>query len=144
MKFPSVSFDVGYSFNDSVVTDNPADPSIVGNQLPDVPRHSGNMTLSWTPRWGLSVAFRGRAQSERYGDDSNLLAMDSHVIFDLFVSYPVLQVLEIFVSCENLFDRQYISEVNIGRRLGQPQAFFVGLRLRQPLASLGGGASKTP
>jgi len=140
----SVSFDVGYSFNDSVVTDNPADPSIVGNQLPDVPRHSGNMTLSWTPRWGLSVAFRGRAQSERYGDDSNLLAMDSHVIFDLFVSYPVLQVLEIFVSCENLFDRQYISEVNIGRRLGQPQAFFVGLRLRQPLASLGGGASKTP
>lgn len=140
----SVSFDLGYSFNDSVVTDNPADPAIVGKQLPDVPRHSGNMTLSWTPRWALSVAFRGRAQSERYGDDANLLAMDSHVIFDLFVSYPILKTLEIFVSCENLFDQQYISEVNIGRRLGQPQAFFVGLRLRQPLASLGGGASKRP
>ena len=70
--------------------------------------------------------------------------MDQHFIFDLFVSYPVLKNLEIFVSGENLFDYQYISEVNIGRRLGQPQAFFVGLRLRQPLASLGGGASKTP
>jgi len=93
---------------------------------------------------GLSVAFRGRAQSERYGDDSNRLAMDSHVIFDLFVSYPVLKTLEIFVSCENLFDQQYISEVNIGRRLGQPQAFFVGLRLRQPLAPLGGSAPKAP
>jgi outer membrane receptor protein involved in Fe transport len=140
----SVSFDVGYAFNDSTVTDNPADPTLVGKQLPDVPRHSGNLTLTWAPRWGLSVAFRGRGQSVRYGDDANLLAMDQHFIFDLFVSYPVLKNLDLFVSAENLFDYQYISEVNVGRRLGQPQAFFVGLRLRQPLASLGGGASRTP
>ena len=140
----SVSFDLGYSFNDSVVTDNPADPSLVGKQLPDVPRHSGNATITWAPRWGLNVSFRGRGQSVRYGDDANLLAMDQSFIFDFFVSYPVLKPLELFVSCENLFNYQYISEVNIGRRLGQPQAFFVGLRLRQPLAPLGGGASKTP
>ncbi len=140
----SVSFDLGFAYNDSVVTDNPADPSLVGKQLPDVPRYSGNATITWTPRWGLNVAFRGRGQSVRYGDDANLLAMDQSFIFDLFVSYPILKTLELFVSCENLFNYQYVSEVNVGRRLGQPQAFFVGLRLRQPLAPLGGGVSKMP
>jgi outer membrane receptor protein involved in Fe transport len=140
----TLSLDLGYAYNDSVVTDNPADPSLVGKQLPDVPRNSGSLTLSWTPRWGLSVAFRGRGQSVRYGDDANLLATDQSFIFDLFASYPILKELELFVSCENLFDYQYISEVNIGRRLGQPQAFFVGLRLRQPLESLGRGSAGRP
>jgi len=140
----SVSLDLGYAYNDSVVTDNPADPTLVGKQLPDVPRNSGNATITWAPRWGLTASFRGRGQSVRYGDDVNLLSTDQSFIFDLFVSYPVLKSLELFVSCENLFNYQYISEVNIGRRLGQPQAFFVGVRLRQPLKALGGGLSTSP
>jgi len=136
----NLSLDLGYAFNDSVVTDNPANPSIVGKQLPDVPRNAGSLALAWAAPFGLSTLFRGRAQSQRYGDDANLLAMDSHAIFDLFVSYPVTKALEVFVSGENLFDYQYVSEVNIGRRLGQPQAFFVGLRFRQPLARLASSA----
>ena len=140
---PSLSLDLGYAFNDSVVTDNPANPAIVGKQLPDVPRNSGSLALGWTPSWGLAVTFRGRAQSERFGDDANLLVMDSHVIFDLFVSYPVTKSLEVFMSGENLFDYDYVSEVNIGRRLGQPQAFFGGVRLRLPLAPVGAGAPKS-
>jgi len=138
-----LSLDLGYAFNDSVVTDNPADPSIVGKQLPDVPRNSGSLSLNWTPPWGLVVTFRGRAQSQRYADDANLLATDSSVVFDFFVSYPVLKTFEIFVSGENIFNYEYISEVNIGRRLGQPQAFFGGLRFRLPLAPFGAGAPKS-
>jgi outer membrane receptor protein involved in Fe transport len=136
----TLSLDVGYAYNDSVVTDNPSDPTIVGKQLPDVPRHSGSLALSWNPSWGLTLTFRGRGQSERYGDDANLLSMDQHYIFDFYLSYPVLKGLTLFVSGENIFNYQYISEVNIGRRLGQPQAFFGGLRFQLPLASPGTAA----
>jgi outer membrane receptor protein involved in Fe transport len=138
----TLSLDVGYAYTDSVVTDNPADPSIVGKQVPDVPRNAGSLSINWAPSWGLALTFRGRGQSERYGDDANLLTMDEHFIFDFYVSYPVLKGLVLFVSGENIFDYQYVSEVNIGRRLGQPQAFFGGLRLQFPLASLGANSSR--
>ena len=140
----SVSLDFGYAFSDSVVTDNPANPSIVGKQIPDVSRNAGSLSLNWAPTFGLALTLRGRAQSQRYGDDANLLVMDSHVIFDLFVSYPLTGALELFVSGENLLDRQYVSDVTLGRRLGPPQAFFGGLRLRVPLPRSGVTASKTP
>jgi outer membrane receptor protein involved in Fe transport len=116
----------------------------VGNQIPDVPRNAGSLSLNWAPDFGLAVTLRGRAQSQRYGDDANTLVTDSFIVFDLFVSYPLLKELELFVSCENLLDRQYVADVNLGRRLGPPQAFFGGLRLRLPLSRSGATTSTTP
>lgn len=129
----ALSLDAGYAFTDSVVTDNPANPGLVGNQIPDVSRHAGSVELTWAPVPGPSVSFRGRALSRRYADDSNQSAMDPHLVLDLFASYPVSKALEVFASCENLLDRQYVSDANVGRRLGPPRALFVGLRLKQPL-----------
>lgn len=129
----ALSFDAGYAFTDSVITDNPANPGLVGNRIPDVSRHAGSVALTWAPAPGPSVSFRGRALSRRYADDSNLSAMDPHLVLDVFASIPISKVLEVFASCENLLDRQYISDANLGRRLGPPLALFVGLRLKQPL-----------
>lgn len=135
----SVSLDVGYTYTDSVVSDNPANPALVGNEIPGVPKHAGSLSLGWTPPWGLALTFRGRAESQRYGDDANLQATDKFLVLDLFASYPITRTLVIFASGENLLDRQYVNDVNIGRRLGQPRAVFVGLRLRQPIPRLGSG-----
>ncbi|MBK9089470.1 MAG: TonB-dependent receptor [Holophagales bacterium] len=140
----AVSADAGYAFTDSVITDNPANPGLVGNQIPDVSRHAGSLGLTWAPGQGPSVAFRGRALSRRYADDSNLLAMDPHVVLDLFGSYPIAKALEAFASVENLLDREYVSDANVGRRLGPPRAVFVGLRLRQPLHPASSARSQVP
>ena len=140
----AVSADAGYAFTDSVITDNPANPGLVGNQIPDVSRHAGSLGLTWAPASGPSVTFRGRALSRRYADDSNQLAMDPHLVLDLFASYPVARALEAFASVENLLDRQYVSDANVGRRLGPPRAVFVGLRLRQPLHPASSAGSQVP
>lgn len=137
-----VSADAGYAFTDSVITKNPANPGLVGNRIPDVSVHAGSLAVTWGTGWGPSVTFRGRALGRRYADDSNQLAMDPHLVLDLFASYPVARVLEAFVSVENLLDRQYVSDANVGRRLGPPLEAFAGLRLRLPLhrgASPGAG-----
>jgi outer membrane receptor protein involved in Fe transport len=138
----SVWLDFGYAFSDSIVTDNPANPTIVGNQIPGVSRNAGSLSLNWAPPWRLALTFRGRAQSPQYADDANLLATDAVLVFDLFVSYPITEALEVFVSGENLFDRQYVADVNLGPRLGPPQAFFGGVRLRVPLSRSGAAASE--
>lgn len=139
----TLSLEVGYAYTDSVITDNPSDPTLVGNRLPGVPRNAGSLSLNWASALGPALTFRSRAQSQRYGEDANLLVMDKHLIFDLFVSCPITKAFVIFASGENLLDRQYVSEVNIGRRLGQPRALFIGLRLRQPLVSPGVGGPKS-
>ncbi len=140
----ALSLDAGYAFTDSVITDNPANPALVGNQVPDVSRHAGSAALSFSPAAGPAVALRARALSRRYADDSNKLAMDPHLVLDLFASVPVTKAFEAFVSCENLLDRQYVSDANVGRRLGPPLQLFVGLRLRQPPHRAASPASNTP
>lgn len=140
----SISLDFGYAYTDSVVTDNPSNPTLVGNQIPGVSRNAGSLSLDWTPPWGLALTFRGRALSPQYGDDANLLVTDKVLVFDLFVSYPLTRAFEVFFSGENLLDRQYVSDVTLGRRLGPPQAFFGGLRLRVPLPRSGASVTRTP
>jgi len=127
------SADAGYAFTDSVITDNPANPELVGNRVPDVSRHAGSIGLGWAPASGTALALRGRALSRRWADDSNELAMDPHVVLDLFASQRLSPALEAFASFENLLDRRYVSDANVGRRLGPPFQVHVGLRLRQPL-----------
>lgn len=134
-----LSLDVGYAFTDSVITDNAANPDLVGNQIPDVPRHAGSLALRWSSPFLLEVALRGRAQSKRYGDDANQLVVEAHSVLDLFVSFPVARTLEIYAQVENLLNREYVADVNVGQRLGSPRAFFAGLRFRKlPAASAPG------
>jgi outer membrane receptor protein involved in Fe transport len=70
--------------------------------------------------------------------------MDPHLVFDLFGSYAITKALEAFASVENLLDRQYVSDANVGRRLGPPRALFVGLRLRQALHPTSSSRSQDP
>ena len=135
LAFSSVfALDMGYAFTDAVITDNPNDPSLVGKQVPDVPRHSGSLALRYLDASGLGVTFRGRALSPLYGDEANKTATDAHVVLDLLASYPLLPTLEVVGSVENLLNEIYVSDVNLGPRLGAPRQFFFGVRLRQPLS----------
>jgi outer membrane receptor protein involved in Fe transport len=55
--------------------------------------------------------------------------MDSHFVFDILASYPVQKNLELFVTAENLFDRQYIAD-GFGQNLGAPRQVSAGIRFR--------------
>jgi outer membrane receptor protein involved in Fe transport len=132
---PVLSLDAGYAYTDSVVTDNPANPALVGNQIPEVPRHAASLAVRWAPSRGPTITLRGRIQSKRYGDDANQLVEDPHGVLDLFASVPITAALEVFGSAENLLDREYVADVNVGRRLGPPRQLFLGLRLRVKGAS---------
>ncbi|HQR66415.1 MAG TPA: TonB-dependent receptor, partial [Thermoanaerobaculia bacterium] len=132
--------DLGYAFTDAVITDNPADPTLVGKHVPDVPRNAGSFALRFDSPAGVTGTVRGRALSQIYGDEANKTATDAHFVLDVLLSYRILPTLEILGRAENLLNASYVSDVNLGPRLGPPQQFFIGLRLRQPVPRLGRSA----
>ena len=99
---------LGYSYADSVVTENPVDPASVGVQQAGVPKHRFSAGFDWAGPLGIRISPRLRYVSRTNGDADGLLRTDPHFIVDLGASVPLVRQVEAFVQIENLFDRRYI------------------------------------
>jgi outer membrane receptor protein involved in Fe transport len=129
---PGWSLELGYTFADSVIIDNPLDAASVGRQQAGVPRHrfSGGLTYAAPSGWRVSPQLRWVSRS--WGDNDHTLPVDAHFVADLAASYPVTPRLDAFIRIENLFDKRYIAD-NSGfepRRIGTPFSAFLGMRWR--------------
>ena len=99
-----------------------------GRLFPQVPRHQGLVGLEYLGP--IQFRVEGRFLSQQYEDDLNQLPLAGYGVLDLQVRKPLAEQLELFVSVENLFDREYA----VGRlpieRLGTPRLIHGGVRLR--------------
>jgi outer membrane receptor protein involved in Fe transport len=128
---PRLSGTLGYTFANSVVTNNPEDPTSVGLQQAGVPRQRISAGVDWTGPRGIKVSPRLRYVSRTNGDADGLLHTDPHVVVDFAASAPVVPQVNAFVQIENLFDRRYVG-TNDGFSsplLGTPFTAFAGLRV---------------
>ncbi len=119
----------GYIFSDPTVTRFDADPTLVGLDVPQVPRHTFTFQARYArPRWTLSA--QGRALSSQFDDDQNLLPLDSFLTLDAFASWRAEEHAELYISAENVFDQRY----QVGRTpvvtLGPPVLVRGGIRVR--------------
>ena len=122
---------LGYTYADSIVTDNPEDPQSVGLQQAGVPKQRFSAGVDWTGPRGVRLSPRVRYVSRTNGDADGLLHTDPHVVFDLSASAPIVKQMEAFVQIENLFDRRYVAD-NSGfspALLGTPFTALGGVRL---------------
>jgi outer membrane receptor protein involved in Fe transport len=90
-------------YTDSQVTSFPGTPSLEGLRVPQVPRHQGTLSASWSSRaltGGLQARFAGR----QFEDDRNELPLSGFVALDALVSVPVVSGLSLLVAGENLLD----------------------------------------
>ena len=118
----------GYLYANAIVTSFAADPTLVGLDVPQVPRNSFTFQARYArSRWTLSA--QGRALSTQFDDDQNLLPLDPFFSLDSFVSYRAERRVELYVATENLFDQRY----HVGRTpvltLGPPILVRGGIRL---------------
>jgi outer membrane receptor protein involved in Fe transport len=76
----------------------------------------------------LTLAFQGRASSQQFDDDQNLLPLDPYFTLDALVSRRLFEGIEAFAAFENLTGQRY----EVGRTpvttLGPPSLARVGLR----------------
>ncbi len=106
-----------------------ADPTLVGLDVPQVPRRQGTLELRWDdPRWA-SVTLRGRWVGRQYDDDRNALPLGGYATFDARVEKGLGRGVALFAAGENLLDR----EVVVGRTpvasWGAPRLVRAGIRV---------------
>ena len=127
----------GYLYNRATVTEYAANPAIVGNYLPQVPKHRGSLQMLYTnPQLvtiGVGMQFIGR----QFDDDLNTRivpgesepGLPGYAIVDLTASRTIGHSLDVFVGVQNIFNEEYIVGT-LPTTIGSPRLLQGGVRVR--------------
>jgi len=108
-----------------------ATPALEGNDVPQVPKYQGGVSLTWAdPSW-LTAATQLRFSGKQFDDDLNTEAfvLDEYVVWDATVSRAIVRGLNAFVAIENIMDKEFDTARTPIRSIGWPRTVRVGARL---------------
>lgn len=124
----TLNFSAAYQFVNATVVSFPANPALVGNLIPLVPRNDVTFQTTWQAPRRFMIALQGRAASNEYDDDLNLLPLGSYFVLSGSVSHPLYKTVDMFVAGENITNSTYEIARTPYVNLGQPILMRVGLR----------------
>ncbi|HEX5411306.1 MAG TPA: TonB-dependent receptor [Terriglobia bacterium] len=132
---PTLELTSGYEFVNAAVLGFAADPSLVGLELPQVPRNVfsfqalySNPTAS--SQWRrVTLGLQGRYVGQQFDDDQNLLPLGNFFTLDASLSHRIWRDTEAYVAAENVFDERYAVQRTPVPQLGYPVLFRVGFRM---------------
>ena len=127
-KIAGIDVPEGYQFLDATVLRFPANKSLEGLQIPQVPRHLLTFQARYSNPRRLTVSFQGRAGGSQFDDDQNQFRLDSYFTLDAFASRSLGHGVEVFGAFENLTGQRYDIGRTPIRTLGPPLLARVGLR----------------
>jgi outer membrane receptor protein involved in Fe transport len=122
----------------STFSNAPAQPSIQGNRVPQVPIFQVGGTLTYLDPRGFTGSVQARAFGSQYDDDLNSLKLNGYGIVDLSASQQVTRGVNVFMAMENVFNSDYDTgrTPRTGlldlRTIGFPRAFRAGVRVFLP------------
>ena len=121
----------GYQLADAAVVRFPADASLEGLRVPQVPRHSLTFRVDYVSPSRHAFSLQGRAAGTQFDDDLNRLRLGRFFTLDAHASRRMSDRVEVFLSAENLLGTRY----EVGRTplttFGPPLSFRVGMRVRR-------------
>jgi len=107
----SLSAMASYTFTDTEVKES-SDPSTIGNQIINVPKHQASAWLDYTvgdgALRGLGVGGGVRYVGASYGDLANEWRTPGYTLFDALAHYDFSNV-RLQLNVNNLFDKRYVS-----------------------------------
>lgn len=116
-----------YILTDSTVISAPAQPSLVGLRIPQVPLNGFGAQFSWTtPKWtaGLQAQYSGN----QFDDAANLFPLGQAFTVDAEISRQLVRGTKVFAAAQNLFNDQYDVARTPVTDLGPPILARAGLR----------------
>src|SRR5262249_22607962 len=120
-----------YTFADSSVTSYPTQVALEGKRLPQIPRRQYSLQLQGSFLNNYRINLQGRGASLVYDDVLNTFPLDGYFSFDGYASRTLGSNLEVFVSGENLADRQIqVTRTAVLLGLGMPRTVRAGLSVR--------------
>jgi outer membrane receptor protein involved in Fe transport len=118
---------LGYGYTAATVRNNPADPSLEGNDVPQVARHQLTFGLVFDHPRLFSLSLQGRASSRQFEDDQNQLPLPGYFTLDAQVWRRIKRV-RAFAALENVTGERYAVGLTPTPTEGPPFAFRFGLR----------------
>jgi outer membrane receptor protein involved in Fe transport len=108
----STSVDLGYGltttlaylWSDGEIHSAPEEPALVGNRIPQVPKHQGTIALDYDRGGAWRASLQVRIVGEQYDDDENTRVLGRFAAVDAFVARKLGYGFEAFVAADNLFD----------------------------------------
>jgi outer membrane receptor protein involved in Fe transport len=123
----------GYVFNRATVTDDPENPDLVGNILPQVPKHRGSARIAYSDPHRATVALGVLFVGAQFDDDRNTPTrrLPGYAVVDFTAARAVQRNVELFFAAQNLFDREYLVGT-LPTTIGTPRLVSAGVRLHLP------------
>jgi outer membrane receptor protein involved in Fe transport len=127
----------GYMYERAQVTEFSANPALVGNFLPQVPRHRGAFQVAYVnPRY-VDLALAVHLVGRQFDDDLNARAVPGiaepglprYGVTSFTASRAVSRGIEAFVGVQNLFDREYFVGT-LPTTIGSPRLVTGGIRVQ--------------
>jgi outer membrane receptor protein involved in Fe transport len=127
----------GYLYGEARVTEFAANPTLVDNFLPQVPRHRGTVQIAYTNPKYLNLAVGLQAVGRQFDDDLNSRVvpgrtepgLPKYAVIDVSASRALGRHVELFAGAQNLFDQVYFVGT-LPTTIGTPRLVHGGLRLR--------------
>jgi outer membrane receptor protein involved in Fe transport len=117
-----------YLLTDSTVLSFPANRSLEGLLVPQVPRHQFNFQVSYVNSSWL-VGTQGRFVSKQFDDDQNTLPLEGFFTLDAEVSRRVSERVLVFAAFQNLTGTRYQISSTPVFTVGPPVLFRLGARV---------------
>jgi iron complex outermembrane recepter protein len=116
-----------YLFVNSIVLHFAADPSIVGNFLPQVAQNQFSAQASYVEK-NWTVGVQARFLGNQFDDDQNLLPLGRAFSLDAQVSRNLGRRVSLFVAAQNLTDDRFKTEATPVYLVGPPIFVRGGVR----------------
>jgi len=117
-----------YQFINATVTSYPANPALVGNQIPLTPKNEFVFQGTWAAPDKIFVAIQGRTASNEFDDDLNQFPLGAYFVLSATVSRPLPKGFDVFFQGENLTNSEYDIARTPTVNLGQPILYRFGVR----------------
>jgi len=126
----SLSVSAGYEFIDASVLSFPANRSLVGKSIPQVPQHEFTMQATYSNPSILTLSMQSRFVGDQFDDDANAFLLGRYFTMDLLASRTVGHGVELFGAFENLLNQRYAVALTPTKTIGPPILGRAGIRLR--------------
>ncbi len=128
----NIDISAGYTLTDATVVRFPANTSIEGLWVPQIPRHQFTVEGRYWNRKGWMLSAIGRYVGVQFDDDQNQLPLDRFFALDISGGRSLGRGIEIYAAAENLTNQRYQVARTPTPNLGPPILFRLGMRLNLP------------